>query len=856
MDTDSYSRRNYSIYFLGMLFLLSVALFLGACTRILDHRFADTIAPMEGEVSIAGLENPVTVRRDEIGVPFINAQTMEDLGFAIGYLSAADRLDQMIGLKMISQGRLAEMAGNTAVDIDIFTRTLNLVKASRMLYDEVSEERKALFEKYSKGVNAYVNQHRDSLPPGLQLSGYVPEEWEPIDSITIFMFLNLALSFNLHEEINILNCVQALGPEKAAWLFPIYPDEQIPTAEAQKLVGVDLTPTGPSLALTMRAQQALENIGMISIAASNNWAISDEHTAGGASIFANDTHLMISLPSLWHMMHIKCKDLEAAGIAIPGVPGIVAGYNGHISWGMTMVMADNQDIFLEQLKKIDGELHYLYQGKWMPTGKREETIKVKGEKPKKITVYETIHGPMLNNVLREPPKSPLQPLATDLPLGLAASWAVFEPGDETIDAFYRLSISRSVEEAIVHARQIRSISLNMVMADHDNIAWQVTGRYPIRKNGRGLMPSPGWNGEYDWAGFLDVSEHPFSINPPEGFIGTANHRTVPADFTHILSSSWYWPERGERIAELITSHDKHSLVTSMNMQRDTFSRYILKLQNVLLEGDLHEEIETEINSWEDSGRQQKARDAIEMLRRFDGIMSSGSKDAPIVGALLHTMTRNTFLDELGPSDTAAWASLLADIRRGYSAPSDHLVVRGDESPLWDNMATPDKETKAQILAMSYADAIDLLEKYLGKNRADWSWGNLHTYYFETEASKMAEHMGFVKRTGIKFLSPYFNRGPFPAPGDHTTLNVSAYGMAKDFDTWLIPAMRVVVDFSLEEPFYAINSTGQVGNPASLHYDDALYLWLHGDYRPMPFKQENIKEQYNRVLVLKPSENRQ
>jgi len=392
----------------------------------------------------------------------------------------------------------------------------------------------------------------------------------------------------------------------------------------------------------------------------------------------------------------------------------------------------------------------------------------------------------------------------------------------------------------------------MVMADHDNIAWQVTGRYPIRKNGRGLMPSPGWDGEYDWTGFLDPSEHPFSLNPTEGFIGTANNRTVPADFLHVLSSSWYWPERAERIAEMITATDKNSLETSMAMQRDIFSRYVTTLKGALLEGDLRGEIEEEITSWEDADAQQKAREAMTMLGRFDGTMKADSADACISGALLFTATYNAFSDELGPPDSDAWINLLSDSIEGYCATTDHLTVRGDESPLWDNIQTPGIERKAQIIAQSFADAIDLLEENLGNDRDGWKWGRLHTYYFETEASKMARHMGFVPRTAMRFLSPYFNRGPFPAPGDHTTLNVSAYNMAKDFDTWLIPAMRMIVDFSLEEPLMMINSTGQSDNPASPNYDDGIHEWLRGAYRSMPFKQENIEKQYDRVLVIRPS----
>jgi len=851
MKTSGRRREKNTGHGSWIILLLSVAILFTGCTRILNRHFADTIPLAEGEISVAGLNNPVIIRRDDMGIPFIEAETMEDLAFAIGYVNAADRLNQMIGLKLVSQGRLAELAGKPGFDIDIYMRTLNLVKAARILYEEISDVNKALLGHYSNGVNAYMARYRDALPPGLQLSAYVPDAWEPIDSISIFFLVNLALSFNLQEEINILNIAQTIGPEKTAWLAPVYPDENVPLKEADKLSDVDLKQAALSLAGVIRAQNALDDMGMISIAASNNWAISAQRTEKEASILANDTHLMLSLPSLWHMMHIRCNDLDAAGVGIPGVPCVVAGYNGHIAWGMTMVMADNQDIFLEKLKEIDGEVHYLYQGKWLPAVKREENFRIRGEKPQKITVYETIHGPVLNDALGRNPISPLQPHAAGLPYGLALSWAAFEPGDRSIDAFFNFSKARSVEEALIYARQIQAISLNMVIADHDNIAWQVTGRYPVRKKGRGLMPSPGWNGDYDWIGFLDTGEHPCSLNPPEGFIGTANHRSVPADFPHVLSSSWYWPERAERIAEMITSNKRHTLETSMAMQRDIYSGYSAKLKKTMLAGELYQAMEDEIQTWENMARQEKAHEALAMLARFDGTMSTDSKDAPIISALLHTVAHNTFSDEVGPLDSSAWTSLVTDLSHGYCAASDHLAVRGDESPLWDNVATPQKETKAQILARSCADSIDLLEKYLGKDRAGWTWGKLHTYYFETEASKMAPHMGFIQRSGMSFLSPFFNRGPYPAPGDHTTLNVSAYSMARDFDTWLIPAMRIIVDFGLEEPFYAINSTGQTDNPVSLHYDDAIHEWLQGRYRPMPFKQENIEQNYTRILVLKP-----
>jgi acyl-homoserine-lactone acylase len=146
----------------------------------------------------------------------------------------------------------------------------------------------------------------------------------------------------------------------------------------------------------------------------------------------------------------------------------------------------------------------------------------------------------------------------------------------------------------------------------------------------------------------------------------------------------------------------------------------------------------------------------------------------------------------------------------------------------------------------------LLERTLGSDTKTWTWGALHTYTWETDTSKLAPHMGWIKRLGLKALWPYLNRGPFPAPGDLFTLNVSAYTMGQDFDTWLIPSMRMVVDFSREEPMQCINSSGQSDNPSSPHYDDGIQAWLTGAYIPFPFQDEAVTSQYTDVLVLQPS----
>ena len=838
--------------YLKTLLVAMLCLCVAGCTPLMNRHFKPRLDPLQGSVTLPGLKDPVTVSRDGYGIPHIQARNMEDMAMAVGYVHASDRLTQMTGIKLISQGRLAEMAGADALDLDIYMRTINLQRAGQELYRTLKPEYRALLERYADGVNAYVDRHKDRLPPGLALAGYTPEPWRATDSSTIFALVNLSLSFNLHEEIAALSVAQAIGAEKTAWLMPIHPDEPLPLAEAAKLKGLDLTEAGRSVSSLSDLQPLFGLFDLHGPAASNNWAISKDLSAGKASILGNDMHLFLSMPSLWNMGHITCGAYDVAGMSVAGVPAIVAGFNGSIAWGMTMVMADNQDIFLERLQLRRGRLFYLYKGAWLPATERQETFKIKGKQPLTVTVHETVHGPLLNDILRKEPLHSFQVRQIEMPYGLALSWAVAERDDDSMNAFFELSSARSVNQAIPVIRRIRAIPLNMVFADKDNIAWQVIGNYPVRAKGRGLLPSPGWTGAYDWTGLLDTGLLPNTVNPSAGFIATANNRTVAADYPHVLSSSWYWPERAERIEEMARATDQHTAETSRSMQLDVVSLFVPKLQRVMLSGSLLGAINKEIETWKDEARRTQAHAAMAMLRGFDGDMQADSPSAALVSVFYDQATRNIFLDELGTEDSKTWQAFLVLNNESYNATCDHLLVRGDESPFWDDVRTPEHETKARILARSLADAYATLEKTLGSDARKWHWGALHTYTWETDTSKLAPRMGWTKRLGLKALWPYLNRGPYPAPGDLFTLNVSAYTMGRDFDTWLIPSMRMIVDFSREEPMLAVNSSGQSDNPSSPHYDDGIAAWRAGLYIPFPFQVAAIKAQYKDVLVLHPS----
>ncbi|WP_394559085.1 penicillin acylase family protein [Aquipseudomonas alcaligenes] len=826
---------------------LCSTLFLSGCQSFLNGRYADSVHPDQGIVRVQGLAQSVVVRRNALGMPLIETTTFHDALFTLGYVHAADRLSQMVGMRLLAEGRLAEMNGPGVLEIDRFMRTVNLRASAEVLYKNASPRIKKFFEVYARGVNAYLFRYKDKLPMDLAESGYRPAYWKPEDSVLLFCLLNFGLSVNLQEEIAALTLSDKVGADKLAWLLPSYPDEPLPFDEAEKLRGLSLAGKIPGLAAVNDAAGQVAALNMLGVAASNNWAIAPQNSRSGKSLLANDTHLPLSMPSIWNFVQIRSPKFQAAGVSIAGVPAVVAGFNGKLAWGMTMVMGDNQDLFLEKVKREGGRLYYMADGKWQPARERQETFFIRGQRPIRETIWETRHGPLLNSALGER-KTSMQPLQFSSGYGLALH-SIQNEADRSIDAFFDLSRAQSVEQAFEATREVRAMALNIVFADAQHIGWQVTGRYPNRKQGTGLVPSPGWDGAYDWDGYADPMLHPYDQDPMQGWLGTANHRTVPRGYGMQLSNSWFYPERAERIAQLAGAkrQDQKSMIA---MQYDQTTPFAGKLQAMLDAPNMAAPLKKAIAALPAAER-AKAEEAYKRLMAFDGRMAATSADAALYSAFLHESARQTFLDELAPETSPAWQALVDTANNSYSAQADHLLGR-DDSPFWDDVKTAQKEDKPAIMARSLAGAVTYLEGKLGANRSAWQWGKLHQYNWTSEATKMAPYLSASQRSGIEAIRGYLDRGPYPAGGDHGTLNVAAYEWGKDFNVWLIPAMRIVVDFGLEEPMIGVNSSGQSGNPASPHYADGIEAWLKGGYMSFPFQSRNVDKVYgSKRLLLTP-----
>ena len=808
------------------IFLLMVGICFSACSS-LNWYYRDSVPKPSGTLILEGVQSPVTISRDDLGIPYIEAQNEDDLFFAVGYSMATDRLWQMFTMSMAAQGRLTEIMGKSMLDTDIYFRTIDMRSIVENNRSELDERSMRSLQNFSKGVTAYLKTHPD-LPPEFRLTGFKPKEWTPEDSLFALCLFCWSLSFNASEELSILELAGKVGWDKTAWIYNTYPGEPVLTAEAGKLKSIDVKDLFPD-----DTKGAIPPIAFIIDKvdeASNNWAVMGKRTASGKTIVANDPHLSLAIPGPWMVMHMKCPTYNAAGVTLPGMPFVALGYNGHTAWGVTMVEADSQDLFIEKIKKDGESISYLYKDQWLPVTERKELFKIKSDKkPVEKTILSTIHGPILNSNLTSISSRKI-PVFDKYGISFCGAKEGFV---SAFNSFLYLGNANTAAEVRQRILTIKGTYFNFAYGDADNIGWQISGAYPIRKNGMGFFPSPGWDGEYDWIGFVPMAELPHIENPAQGFVGTANNRTVDDSYPYRISNSWVPDERVTRIRELLGNNDKVSIKSVMDMQFDRKSLFVGKLQGLLYSEGFKGELDKAIGSLGDEKKIKDAKEALDFMSpgKFDGMISPESASAAVYEAFLFCFSKNFIYDETG--------GILFDYNRtGYN----HIVYRPD-SPFWDNVNTKDVETRADMIASTLSDAMSLCEDKMGSNRTKWQLGRIHTYCFKNKvsASGMTEFL----------FGSYMNTKAFPAGGDWDTLNLAGYKLGRNFDVMLIPSMRMIVDFGLDEPACLVAVPGQSGNPSSPHYSDMVPYFLKGKNHPLPFKDENIKKQYSDVLTIKP-----
>jgi penicillin amidase len=795
---------------LVLLVLLSIAALL--LVGLYAYVFRRPWAQHNGTLSVHGLRNPVEIVRDRWGVPHIYARDLSDLLFAQGYTHAQDRLWQMEFQRRAASGRLAEIFGRIALDADRFTRTLGFRRMAKAEADVLDEETRSLLAAYCQGVNAFIDSHRDRLPAEFTLLGIKPEPWTPEDSLGWTKLMGWSLSANWEAELLRAYLVTHLGPYRAAELEPNYPKDN-PT-----IVLPDLHALDAAALLLEHYERAKEWLGPTGAPlGSNNWVIDGQKSATGKPLLANDPHLMVAMPGIWYENHLTAGDFEVTGVSLPGVPFVVIGHNARVGWGMTATLPDNQDLFIERFAPSD-PTRYEFRGDWEAARIHQEAIRVRGEAaPLMLQVRETRHGPVISDVVRSP-------------FPLALSWTGFSP-QQSLRAALRLNMARTAGEARAAVADWGVPVMNFVFADVEgNIGYEMAGAVPVRACGQGLVPVPGWTGEYEWTGILPTGELPRLDNPPEHFIATANNRVVGDGYPHLLTIEWSPGYRARRIVEMLNVRRRLTLADCQQIQLD-------------LTSILGQEMVPYFTALEPSGHWERI--AVRALREWDYRLDTESVGGAIFELCLLHLLDLVFAQKLGPlaeSFLGAGASPLSPVSAWLGRATTRLVelLAQERSPWFADAATGRERTRDEVLAEALKRAVRTLRDTVGDEPRRWQWGRLH-------------QVRFVHPLGTpRLFRSVFNRGPYPMGGDGETVNQAAYrprlpiGMVH-----VLASYRQVLDFAAWNRSVAVHTTGQSGQPGHPHYADQMAMWREGEYHPMLWSRAQVEENAEARLRLEP-----
>jgi len=660
----------------------------GACNIIGTDRLAQmaqaSVAQLQGEIRLEGLQQDVEILRDRWGIAHIYATTVEDLFFAQGYVAAQDRLWQLEIWRRVGEGRLAEIAGPVAFERDRLARLLKYRGDMDAEWSSYHPDGRRIITAFVNGVNAFIEHNTDNLPVEFKLTGVTPDPWSP--EVPLLRMAGLPMTQNGIDEIDLALMVNEVGLEEANRR-----DNPDPWQRLQVPRGLDVAAVPREVLRVLQA--GYEPIPRISIleeheslvaepledrsaAGSNNWVVSGEMTATGMPLLANDPHRRITLPSLRYLVHLNGPGWNVIGAGEPALPGVAIGHNERIAWGLTIVGIDQQDIFVERVNPENRNQVWRENG-WETLAIEVDTIAVKGEEPRVVELKFSSSGPILFE-------------DTVSSRAYAFKSVLAEPGTAGYLASLRVDQAGNWQEYVAAMDHWLVPSENMIYADVDgNIGWQAAGLTPIRCCGWvGRLPAPN-NGQHEWRGFRPMSDLPREFNPDRGYIATANHNIMPQGYTPALGYNWSSPVRYYRIDDVLSDSGGFTVDHFKRLQHDVYSSVAAGALSVL-------------SGW--SGSSERTERARRLLAEWNAELHS---DAP--EAALFKM----------------WHSLVdrAALR------SDSLVAQRDS-----------------MVESALAAAVDSLERLQGSDWSRWTWGSMNRARFRHPVTA-AFDLPAVERSG-------------------------------------------------------------------------------------------------------------
>jgi len=525
---------------------------------------------------------------------------------------------------------------------------------------------------------------------------------------------------------------------------------------------------------------------------SNNWVISGAHTASGKPLLSNDMHLDLAIPNVWYEAHLTAGDFDVAGVTLPGMPYVIVGHNRRIAWGFTNLGPNVEDLYVE---RFNDKGEYLTPRGWQQPEHRKEIIRVKGKPEITLDVITTRHGPIITDLIPGEQRK------------LALKWTVYDPQAWRM-SFFAVDSAHNWQEFEAAFSQFGAPGQNVVYADVDgHIGYQATGLIPIRASGDGDVPEPGDDDSHEWTGYVSFDKLPSVYDPPSGIIATANGRATPDNYPYELSIEWMPPYRTQRIYRLLSAPKKFAPADMLTIQTDVTSaldrfcaeRFVYAIDHI-------------------PKASARAKAAADLMRNWDGTMSTDSIAATIAFASRHSLQRMLLQAKLGDD----WREY-----RWFMAPVWLENVLAHQPPRWLPQAYANYDellTAAVESALSDASAAHVL--------SSWRWGRVQRLDIK---HPFWSHFPVLKRAA--------GPGSVPIAGDDQTVQQEAPPLG--------PSERLTVDFSDLDASTLDIVNGQSGDIFDPHFNDQWDAYYRGLSFPLPFSETAVRQAAEHHLRLEP-----
>jgi penicillin G amidase len=768
------------------------------------YLYLQTLKPQySGELSLKGLSSEVTVNYDTYGIPHIKANTNEDAYMALGYVHAQDRLWQMELMRRITPGRLSEIFGSDLIETDKLFKTLGIdryaIKEAQK-FEHIDEEARKDMLAYLDGINQFMDN--GPTPIEFVLLGIEKEHYTVKDIFNVIGYMAFSFAEAQKSDPIVTKIYTTLG--------------------ADYMNDLDVTPTGTTEliknyprsaildSLSAKARNIMNNLPAPAWLGSNSWVVSPQKSVTGGVIFANDPHMGFSQPNVWYEAHIKTPTWERYGYHAALIPYALLLHNRNYAIGLTMFENDDIDFYQEKVNP-DNENQYWYDGSWRNYDLKKEKIEVKDADPIELTVKESIHGPLMNEVIG----------SLDKDSAVALWWTYTQLESQLMPALHKLNHGKNMDEVREGASKIHAPGLNVMYGDKEgNIAWWASAKLHLTADhvNRNLIldGTSSKDGPQEW---LPFNENPQAENPSWNYVYSTNNQ--PDSIKGGLYPGYYAPEdRGKRLVHLLESKDKLSIDDYKKMFLDGQSDIVVKIAKeysslITPEDELGEKAKTILQEWKGDHDVDETAPVIYQKILFHSIrlaMEDKLDSGTFIGFLNSHLMKRSF-DRLMHNDSSKW---------------------------WDDPKTEVIESRKDVFNKAYKITLTELTTQLG-GIENWKWGKVHTLEYNHAMGKVAA------------LRPLFNIGPFEMGASDAVLNKLSFQRTAsgEYNITSGPSTRRIVNFADVENSYSILPTGQSGNPLSDHYNDQAEMYVNGEWRKMLINEDEIEEQTTDLLKFVP-----